>query len=735
MNLKEWRMLHWLCCLAWLVVGTYLAGQTYEIKVRGNEVGKTPEVLGYTLGHLIEGSNSFDWLRYTEVNGFRVWSSPPVIEAEDDIAPWGDGVDSYESLTERRARLRKDPLNPEYINWEVFERGFDSETVSANRMRMRVVMEHAKSAGYTPLIMIHRGVGSYPFDDASGTDWASRWECWQHFYAQAFWYGRHYSVERFQVYNEPDHSSNAKLSQAEYIERLRISSDAIQCALADVNRLYGKSLEAQVTAPVTTSAMTKFHARPDREKDRRDAEKGWGELVMEERLNPYFSDAGEDFANFNVYAYQQYGRNGPSFADQYRGLRNLVADANEGEPLPVWITEFNCLANYMFRRTEDTMHTPKRAMRLGSILLNLMYEQPDELYVFKFGQTTQSVTGGRVAKNGTYWQDNDTGLRQTTGSTRGGEVYRLIMRTFQRGRDQLTPPTWVGSEPEKTWVGGSHDNETGAYHLFVVTEEDKDSVALRFDLRDLDIALPSVAILEEVSMVRHGSVRALVQIPPTGKLDLELSPETAWHIEIPKQAPGFATIPAAGDATVRGGKHVDRNYGTEKKLIVHGDRFAADKRQAAYLKFDTEQLPMHLANKVLLRLNLKSTVSNEVVPAHVYGLPGTAWEEASLTGATAPSLEIDGPPIREMGDNLVRGQGTDCFILGTITGTREAEDQFVDITKFVREHPKGFSILITQEYRFTGDLEQRGQVEIASRESGATGPSMLIFYDVPAKAP
>lgn len=718
-----------------MFMGIGVNAQTYELRVRSGEVGPTPDVLGYTLGHLIEGSNSFDWLRYSEVNGFRVWSSPPVIESRDDLPPWGDGVDSYEAMVERRAALRADPLSGRYINWEVFEAGFDTETESANRMKMRVVMEHAKATGLTPLVMIHRGVGSYPLNDTTEKDWASRWELWQHYYAQAFWYAKNYDVERFQVYNEPDHSLNAEMSQAEYIERLRISSDAIQSAISDVNERYGKQLEVRITSPVTTSAVTKFHARPDREKDRRDAEKGWGELVMEERHRPYFDDVDSDFANFNVYAYQQYGRNGPSFADQYRRLRKLVEEANGGEPLPQWITEFNCLANYMFRRTEDTMHTPKRAMRLGSILLNLMLDEPDELYVFKFGQTTQSVTGGQVAKNGTYWQDNDEPLRQTTGSTRGGEVYRLIMRTFQKGRTQLAQPSWVGSEPEKTWAGGALDKESGTYHVFMVTEEDKDSVALRLDLRELDLELPGLAILEEVSHVRHGTVRALVQIPESGKVDLELSPETAWHLEIPVKAPRFAQVPVTADTTVRGGGGSAKNYGKEKKLVVKGDRFDSGKRRAAYLKFDTAGLPMGLANKVLLRLNLSSTRPNEVVPAHVYGVVGADWTEESLTGAKAPFIDIDGPTIRGLGGNLVRGQGESTFILGTATGTATAENQFIDITEFALGHPKGFSILITQDYRFVGDLEQKGQLEISSREAGGLGPELLILYNLEERAP
>ena len=74
--------------------------------------------------------------------------------------------------------------------------------------------------------------------DPAGTaaGWADRWEQWQHFYAQAFYLARYFDVHRFQMYNEPNHSSNS-IVQHQYIERLRLASDAVQSAVADVNVL------------------------------------------------------------------------------------------------------------------------------------------------------------------------------------------------------------------------------------------------------------------------------------------------------------------------------------------------------------------------------------------------------------------------------------------------------------------------------------------------------------------
>ncbi len=704
------------------------AGEPYRLRVSSEVVGETPPVLGYNMGHMVPGSNSHDWFRYSEVNGFRVWSSPTHIEPRDDTGDWGDGVTSRDSFIARREALRADPLNHGFINWPYFEENYASVMVGTNRLSVRNVMEYGQERDLTPLVMIHRGVGRFPFRDSGGRkDWAARWETWQHFYAQAFWLARNFGVERFQVYNEPDHRINLRLEQMEYIERLRISSDAIQAALEDVNRKYGKSLEPRISAPVTVAAVTMFHPRPDREgPDQRARERGWGELTMEHRRNPYFDDVGEDFTNFQVYAYQQYGRNGPGFADQYREMRRLVKEANDGEPLPVIITEFNVLANYMFRRTEDTMHTPRRAVRLGSILLNLVLEQPDELYVFKFGQT-QGPGDDYYRHNGNFWQENEAPPFGTGGSTRGGEAYRLIMRAFQRDRDLLRTPEWVGAAPDETWAGASHDPETGFYHLYLVTERSAEATPLEIDLTALDLGSPNLAILEEVSPVRHGAVRGLVQIPEDGVLRLELSPETVWLLTIPKDPFTFALAPVTEDAVVQGGRARNRNFGSERTLRVAGHATRSGDRHASYLRFRPSDLPDGEPRRVLLRLFVRNTAEREVFPAHVYGLRGADWTESTITAENAPNLDLHGGNMRRIADNRVSGQGESAFILGTVTGVHSPQEQFIDVTWFHRKSPEDLTFLITQEVRYPGELIYSGQLEILGKEAGPPHAPQLIF--------
>lgn len=716
-------------CSSKVLLPSLCANLPYKLEVSEKVIGPTPEVLAYNLGHMVPGSNSHDWFRYTEVNGFRVWSSPVHIEAEDDTGIWGDNVHSWDSFLERRRALRLEPLNHKYINWDVFNENFASTMTGVNHLSIDDVLEFAKQNNITPLVMIHRGVGSYAFRDrADEKDWASRWETWQHFYAQAFWMARHYDVERYQVYNEPDHILNRRLPQEEYIERLKISSDAIQAALEDVNRIYGKALIPRISAPVTVAGITLFHARPDRDSsDRRDSETGWGELVMAHRKEAMFPDVAEDFSNFQVYSYQQYGRDGPSFAEQYSGVRELVKEANDGIPLPIIITEFNVLANYMFRRTEDTMHTPARAARLGSILLNLVQEQPDELYVFKFGQTEDSSPNS-LRKNGNFWQENFSYPYNTGGSTRGAEAYRLVMRTFQHGRQLMEQPQWSGAKPELLWSSAAYDPETGLYHMLVVNEADEVSRALQINFNGWNITTPGLVVLEEVSRLRHGSVRGLVQIPENGIMDLEMPGESVWLLTIPKETFRFAMATATEDAFVQAGRARAQNFGGERILKVSGHTTRANHRRASYIQFQPADLPIESAKRVLLRLHVRNTQDKEILPAHVYGLANAHWRENAITSENAPFLNLHGGPMREISENRVSGQGEKTFILGTITAIHEPQDVFIDVTDYVKKHAEKPSFLITQENRFSGEISAyKGEMEIMGRNAGQQLAPQLVF--------
>src|ERR671936_11873 len=110
----------WLHCAA-VLLALPCTARAVDVTVSASVVGRTPEIVGYNSGHFMPGSNTTDWWRYSGVNGARVWPTPTIVEASDDLAPWGDGVTSQSTFTARRDALRANPLSTSYINWPYIE--------------------------------------------------------------------------------------------------------------------------------------------------------------------------------------------------------------------------------------------------------------------------------------------------------------------------------------------------------------------------------------------------------------------------------------------------------------------------------------------------------------------------------------------------------------------------------------------------------------------------------------
>ena len=297
-------------------------GDAQTITVQANSVGNTPRIIGINSGNFIPGSNATSFWRWTGVNGARIFTSAPNIEPTDDIPGQGDGVNSQSSFLARRNAVRANPTDPQLINFSAFESNYSGQPDFIN-------YDHAygelSSNGIQPLAIINRTEGQFPFAaDGTATGWADRWEHWQHYYAQAYYLGSNYGVERFSMYNEPDASSQ-DVTQADYLQRLQLSSDAIQSALADVNRDFGTNLAPNILAPVTAGGANEYFARLDNS-DTRDDLQGWGELVINNLNTNFLGREDPNFQLVHTYAYQQYNNDGRRFAQDLDFIQTEVAN-------------------------------------------------------------------------------------------------------------------------------------------------------------------------------------------------------------------------------------------------------------------------------------------------------------------------------------------------------------------------------------------------------------------------
>jgi hypothetical protein len=683
--------------------------------------GATPEIVGYNSGHFMPSSNTADWWRYSGVNGARVWPTPTTVEGSDDGGGWGDGVTSEAAFLTRRNNLRNDPLSTTYINWPHFESRYQNNpTTGANIINLNFAFGQLRAMGIDPLVEINRTNSSYAWDPAgTAAGWADRWEHWQHFYAQAFYLAKNFDVHRFQMYNEPNLDDD--LTVDEYMERLRFASDAVQAAVDDVNRIYAKTLDAQMQGPVTAGGTSRFN--------------DWGAPVLA-NLNNTMTPA---FRLVDTYAYQQYNLNGEQFAEQLTGIRSLTNNVAPDEGLHFAITEFNVHTASTFETMTETLETPSKSSRLGSILANLSNAHADELYVFKFSQGPGEGASG-VKKNGTHYVDNNSAPYNIGGVTKGGEVVRLFAKGFAGANQLFSVPAASGSGASDLRLSASHNEEHDRYYLFSANEATS-ARPLTVNLSAWDIQPGTRVIVEEVSADRHGEISHVLTVPQNQVLTLPGSGQAAQSVllfSVPKfQSAYHITLGATDDALVKAGANAGGNYGGSPNLYAKNEPINAAARNVSFIKFDMGSIPASAINQAILQVRGQNTGSAPTVLAHVYGLTNDAWNESTINWNIAPNLaDSNGTALDDISENFIQGVGSSAFFFGHFTGVAGERDMAIDVTSFLREHPdQEVTFLIAREVRFDGENvdDDLTSLQLASKERGTSpGPQLLLSLSAEA---
>jgi hypothetical protein len=679
--------------------------QAVNVTLGAALAGKTPEIFGYNSGHFMPGSNTADWWRYSGVNGARVFSTPTVVEASDDLAPWGDNVNSQPTFAARRDALRADPLSTTNINWPYIEgRYANNPTSGSNIINLKYAFGQMHNLHIDPLVQIDYRDSSFPWDPAgTAAGWADRWEEWQHFYAQAFYLAKNFDVHRFQMYNEPNLDD---IPPDEWLERLRFASDAVQSAVADVNRLYGKSLDAQMQGPVTARDPNTYYPT-------------WGQPVMDTLHTNELGVTDPNFRVIDTYAYQQYNQTADEFGNELANIKTTVNGAAGGSPMRFAVTEFNVHTAAYFDTTTDTLDTPAQFSRFGSILAQLANNKPDELYVFKFSQGPGDIT---VKKNGTHFVDNDSAPYNIGGVTKGGEVVRLAAKAFAGAKDLFVVPTTSGTGAADLRVAASHDPQWNKYYFFSANEGTQ-ARSLNIDLSSWGIAPGARAIVEEVSADSQGEVRHILTVPQNGILNLTQTAQSVFLISIPKTAPtSVVTLSATDDAMVQSGTNAGVNFGANADLLAKNDAVDPAARSVTFLKFNTGSIVNSEVQQAVLQLWGENAGSASQVIAHVYGLTNDNWNESSITWNNAPNLASNlGTAIDDISENFIEDIGNSAHIVGELTGIAAARQLSFDVTDFVRDHPdQQVTFLIAREVRFDGENvdDALTALRLASKEGG-----------------
>jgi hypothetical protein len=682
------------------------------VTVETNVVGATPAVVGYDSGHFWPASNTGDWLRYSGVSGLRIFVSPGAIEPSSQFPAVAQTVTNAASFLSLKAAVRANPWSTNYLNWSYVTNQFNTPMlIGSDYVDVDYDLSTLQQLGAQVVIQSTATTGQFNI-----TTWTGQWQLWQFYYQQAFFLGAQYNVERYQMYNEPD---NGGPTGTNYLIRLQLVADAVQAAIADVNTMYGKSLVPIVMAPVTAGAPTSTFAT-------------WGELVVTNRHVNFLGQSNAGFSLIQKYDYHEYGGsppNPPAFANNLTFLESKLATFMAPEaPYPVTITEFNVYDGSVFESLSTSLDTPLNYSALGAIAVNLLQNGINELYCFKFSQTTGS---GYLAKNGTHYVNNTNAPYNVGGITKGGEVWRLINKGFAPGRSLLGYQTDSQTAPLNLLA--AYDPAAQRYYLLSVNNT-ASSVALNVNLAAWQIPAANEILVEAVNESSYGAGILATNAGALSNLSLMQGSNSVWLFTVPAQAqPPPLVIPAVANAQVADGVNKNNNYAGLPSLVIEDNSTNAAYRSAALLQFQVPALNATNLGMALLTVSA-STLSNSASGlAYAYGLTNTDWTEDDITWATAPNLAQNIPPGAQFANEFVLGEGASAFMLGQLVAGPAPATYSIDLTAFLRGYlGTNISILLARQVRFGGDAQDGSGVSVVSLEGGpGNSPKLQLFLSGP----
>ena len=697
------------------VLGTLLAVVTCgaaapaaTVTAQSNVLGATPACLAYNSGHFVPDSNARDWWHYSGVTGARVFITASLIEPPSQIPGGSTGITNQSSFLARCAALRANPLASTYVNWSyVTNRYALTLEHGSNTLNVNYACSGLRRLAIRILACITASAGTFPIADAN--DWGGKWGLWQHFYVQAFYLGREFDVERYQMYNEPNLDG---LTTADFLQRLQLASDAVQSALADVNQLYGKTLAPQMYSPVSAGTAISTYS-------------SWGlPLVTSRHLN-LLGQTDPNFWLIRHYDYHEYNSTPANFGANLASLNNSLTSDMSPEPrFPTAISEFNVHTASTFNTMPETLDSPSQYARFGALVANLVNSACDELYCFKFSQTLYSSTVP-IKKNGMLFVDNTNAPYNIGGITKAGEVWRLFAVVAAPGGNRLN--LTKGSGTSGLDLVAAYNPAAQMYHLF--SANDSSDVSLTLEVGAWNLPAGQRVLMQEVSESNYGGVSTLATLTNNQIAAGLQGSNTVWMFSFPARALApVQTVVATEDAMVADGSNRALNYGSNTTCRVRDNSTSSSVRSAAFLKFHLPAMNKADLQFALLTVRASSINGGSPVQAHVYGLTNNAWSQSTITWANAPNLAQNVPPGFDYPNNFLLGAGDSASMVGQVVADATAADRTIEVTDFVRNASgDDVSFLLAREVRYYGDVQDDDGMVIVSREGDAVnGPRLQL---------
>lgn len=350
-----------------------------RVTVTKDVIGRSMKYVAYNQGYYLPGSNVSGWLEYSNVNSLRVWTSLSDYVPRSAVPDSGNlsTLDDFEAC---KAELRKEPESNRFICWELILESCRKTQFSTNSMVFEYVLEELKRLNIEPVLQIN----STEFD---GT-WRNKWQQWRRFYALAFYAAKTGDVTMYAMHNEPNHRHAGPMKITQYVDAMKIVSDAVYCAVQDVNRIYGKHLKSRFVSPVTAGSNANW----------------WAEVVKNLRVD--YRGLPSDRDLLDIFSTHSYNLPAAGYASKVSDIRKIIVENHPlRQPLPIVYTETGRWMNAYLIDKEETMDSPSLFTEWAGEYANNTLNQGYGMWAFKFANTT-SGTYPRGIKSGHHftWQ-------------------------------------------------------------------------------------------------------------------------------------------------------------------------------------------------------------------------------------------------------------------------------------------------------------------------------------------
>jgi len=355
--------------------------QDVNIKVNNNVVGKSMRYVGYNQGYYMPGGNTSGWLEYSNVNTVRVWltlnsyAPPKDVQVDKTIA----NVDEFDK---RKAELRQNPEHNNFLKWDALLPLYSSteKATNTNPMILDYALTELKRLGIDPIIQF----GSTDFNDT----WGNKWQQWQRYYALAYYAAKTGDVTMFALQNEPNHKNSGPMKLDQWIGAMQIVSDALTCAIEDVDKKYNKHLKARMVGPVTAGNNPEW----------------WAAVAKNQRTDYHGKTIDHDL--LGIFSTHSYNSPADGYTTRVSGIRKILADNHpQGTALPIVYTEIGRWMNAYLIDKEETMDSPSLFTEWACIYTNNTKNGAYGMWAFKFSNTSsETYTEGVKSGHHFTWQ-------------------------------------------------------------------------------------------------------------------------------------------------------------------------------------------------------------------------------------------------------------------------------------------------------------------------------------------